>query len=160
MTDRTGAGDPARTLRLLWRDTRASGRGPRPGLTVDGLVAAAIEVADGRGLAAVTMRRVARSLGVAPMSLYTYVPGNAELLDLMLDAVYARMSRTDLAGRSWRAQVTAVAPENGELFRRHPWAAMVSTSRRRWVPACWPSTSTSRPRSPGSASATSTGTRR
>jgi AcrR family transcriptional regulator len=129
MTERTGAGDPERTLRLLWRETPAPSRGPRPGLTVDGVVAAAIELADAEGLAAVTMRRLARSLGVAPMSLYTYVPGKAELLDLMLDSVYARMSRPDLAGLGWRERVTAVATENRDLFRRHPWAATVSTSR-------------------------------
>jgi len=35
------------------------------------------------------MRRVAAALGVAPMTLYTYVPGKAELLDMMLDEVYA-----------------------------------------------------------------------
>ena len=34
------------------------------------------------------MRAVADGLGVVPMSLYTYVPGKAELLDLMLDTVY------------------------------------------------------------------------
>ena len=124
-------GDPARTLALLWRDPAAGGtqRGPRQGLTVDRVVAAAIEVADADGLEAVTMRRIARSFGVAPMSLYTYVPGKTELLDLMLDAVYARMPRTDLRDAPWRARVEGIARENRDLYERHPWAATISSSR-------------------------------
>jgi AcrR family transcriptional regulator len=93
------------------------------------VVGAATSLADGEGLAAVTMRRVAQELGVAPMTLYTYVPSKAELLDLMLDAAYAQMPRTDTTGQPWRQRVTAVAQENRALFEAHPWAATVSTTR-------------------------------
>ena len=117
------------TLALLWRTTPGSQRGPRPGLTVDAIVAAAINLADAEGIEAVTMRRVAQTLSVAPMSLYTYVPGKAELLDLMLDAAYTGMSRTDTTGQSWRARLAAVAAENRTLYERHPWAATTSPSR-------------------------------
>ncbi|MGI8648244.1 MAG: TetR family transcriptional regulator [Acidimicrobiales bacterium] len=129
--DRSGGGDPARSLQLLWRDAGAEGspHGPRQGLTVDRVIAAAIELAGAEGLRAVTMRRVAQALGVAPMSLYTYVPGKAELLDLMLDTVYAHMPHTDLSGKSWRSRVQAIAQENWDLYERHPWAATVSISR-------------------------------
>jgi AcrR family transcriptional regulator len=127
---RTGAGDPARTLRLLWRDPAAIARhGPRQHLTIDQVVGAATALADAEGLDAVTMRRVAGDLGVAPMTLYTYVPGKAELLDLMLDAAYARMPRADTTGQPWRQRVTAVAAENRALFAAHPWAAAISTLR-------------------------------
>jgi AcrR family transcriptional regulator len=129
-TERSGAGDPARTLQLLWRDPAAvPKRGPRQGLSIDMVVEAATNIADAEGLEGVTMRRVARMLGVAPMTLYTYVPGKAELLDLMLDAAYARMSRKDTTGRPWRERLRAIAAENRELFHAHPWAATVSTSR-------------------------------
>lgn len=129
--DRSSAGDPARTLELLWRDPEQApaGRGPKQGLTLGVVVRAAIEVADTAGLAALSMRRVADQLGVAPMSLYTYVPGKAELLDLMLDAVYQQLPRADLAGEPWRVRVAAVAEENRELFRAHPWVAEVNTVR-------------------------------
>src|SRR5581483_206988 len=127
---RTGSGDPARTLRLLWRDPAAIPRhGPRQQLTIDQVVAAATALADAEGLDAVTMRRVAGRLGVVPMSLYTYVPGKAELLDLMLDAAYQRMPRTATAGPPWRHRVAAVAADNRALFEAHPWAAVVSTAR-------------------------------
>jgi AcrR family transcriptional regulator len=72
---------------------------------------------------------VADAVGVAPMTLYTYVPGKAELLDLMLDSVYAGMPRSDTAELPWRERVTAVAEENRALFTTHPWAATISTSR-------------------------------
>jgi len=127
--DRTGAGDPDRTLALLWREPQAARRGPRPGTSVEAVVEAAIRLADAEGTAAVTMRRLATLVGVAPMSVYTYVPGKAELLDLMLDAVYARMPRTDTTGAPWRTRVGAVAQENRALFAVHPWAAEVSTVR-------------------------------
>src|SRR5688572_27806436 len=85
---RTGEGDPARTLALLWRRAERGTRGPRPKLSVDAVVDAAIALADEAGLQAVSMRTLAGRLGVSAMTLYTYVPGKAELLDLMLDALW------------------------------------------------------------------------
>lgn len=127
---RSGSGDPARTLELLWRlPGTASRRGPRQGLRIDAVVDAATALADAEGLDATTIRRVAQSLGVAPMTLYTYVPGKAELLDLMLDAAYAGMLRRDTTGQPWRQRLTAIAQENRSLFESHPWVARVSTSR-------------------------------
>jgi AcrR family transcriptional regulator len=115
---------------LLWRDPAAGPRrGPRQGLTVDQVVDAATSLADAEGLDAVTMRRVAQALGVVPMTLYTYVPGKAELLDLMLDAAYAQMPRTGTTGPPWRQRLTAIAAENRALFEAHPWAAAISTTR-------------------------------
>jgi AcrR family transcriptional regulator len=130
-TERSSAGDPARTLALLWREPGSdeTRRGPRQGLTVDVVIAAALTLADAEGLGAVTMRRVAESLGVVPMSLYTYVPGKAELLDLMLDTAYLQMPRPDLSGLPWRERLTAIAQQNRDLFTRHAWVAHVSTSR-------------------------------
>ncbi|MEU7426404.1 TetR/AcrR family transcriptional regulator [Streptomyces sp. NPDC040750] len=129
--ERSGADDPARTLELLWREPGQGGprRGPKQGLTVDAVVQAAIELADSGGLEALTMRSVAQRLGVTPMTLYTYVPGKAELLDLMLDAAYLQMPRTDHTAAPWRTRVEAVARENRDLYRRHPWVATLPTTR-------------------------------
>lgn len=128
--ERRTPADPARTLELLWRDPAEVPRhGPRQGLSVDVVVGAAVNLADRSGLDAVTMRRVAQILGVAPMTLYTYIPGKAELLDLMLDAVYAEMPLADSRGLPWRQRLAMVAEENKALFEAHPWAASVSTSR-------------------------------
>ncbi|MFF5447835.1 TetR/AcrR family transcriptional regulator [Streptomyces sp. NPDC012888] len=133
-----GAGDPARTLELLWREPagpapaeRAPGRrGPRQGLSVDAVVDAATELADAEGLDALTMRALAQRLGVTPMTLYTYVPGKAELLDLMLDQAYRRMARRATGpGDPWRQRVTRVAEDNRDLLARHPWVTELAVTR-------------------------------
>ncbi len=129
--DRTGAGDPARTLALLWRHEvpLPRRRGPRPAFSVDDVVTRAITIADGEGLDAVTMRRLAGDLGVSPMALYGYVPGKAELLDLMLDDRYAAMPRPAHGRAGWRRRLRTVAEANRDLYAAHPWAALVSTGR-------------------------------
>jgi len=127
---RSSAGDPARTLALLWGEAPpAARRGPSRGLDLAAVVRAATDLADREGLTAVTMRALARALDVVPMTLYTYVPGKEELLDLMLDAAYAHMPRADLTGAPWRERLTTVAEENRALFAEHPWTAEVSTLR-------------------------------
>jgi AcrR family transcriptional regulator len=124
------SGDPASVLELLWGIAEPRGRrGPRPGLSVERIVRAAIGIADRDGLEAVTMRRLADSLGVRPMALYTYVPGKSELLDLMLDTVYGEMPQAAWPGDGWRERLVAVAHDNRALFEAHPWAATITTSR-------------------------------
>ena len=127
-THYSGGGDPARSLPLLWRDQKRPTRGPKPGLSVERIVAAAIELADAEGLGALSMRRVAERLGVGTMSLYTYVPAKAELLDVMLDTVLAEVARPDGA-RGWRAGLELRAREDWALYHRHPWILQFSPAR-------------------------------
>jgi AcrR family transcriptional regulator len=126
-----GGGDPARSMALLWRDHLETprGRGPRPGLTVDRIVRAAVEIADADGLAALSMRRVADRLGVGTMSLYTYVPAKAELVDLMFDAVSGETERPEQHG-GWRERLEVVARLNWDLYLRHPWMLQVMAMAR------------------------------
>lgn len=125
----SGGGDPARSLALLWRTQEPTSRKGKPDLSIDRIVRAAIEVADTAGLGAVSMRRVADKLGVGTMSLYTYVPGKAELLDVMLDAVVGEQPRpADVAG-GWRDRLERVARENWALYLRHPWLLQIATWR-------------------------------
>lgn len=126
-----GRGDPVRSMALLWRDgaEQAKGRGPKPGLTVDRIVAAAIELADAEGLAALSMRRVAERLGAGTMSLYTYVPSKAELVDLMYDTVCGEVARGEVEG-DWRVRLAAIARANWDLYRRHPWMLQVMAMSR------------------------------
>jgi AcrR family transcriptional regulator len=134
-SSRTSEGNPAKTLALLWRGrdgapSEQPRKGPRQRLDVDAVVSAGISRADESGLEAVTMRAIAARLSVSPMSLYTYVPGKAELLDLMVDSLYLSMPRPALPPRDrWRQGVRSIADRNRSLFRDHPWAAQVSTSR-------------------------------
>lgn len=131
-TQRTGAGDPARTVELLWRHHRqpAARRGPKPKLGVDDVVDAAIALADADGLDALTMRALAQRLGLPAMSLYRVIPAKAELLDLAVDACFTAMPRRAWRTRqSWRTRVTRVAEDNRALYARHPWLTGVSTAR-------------------------------
>jgi AcrR family transcriptional regulator len=128
-TEYSGRGDPARSLALLWGVQKQPTRGPKPGLSVEQIVRAAIELADAEGLAALAMRRVADRLGVGTMSLYTYVPGKAELLDVMLDTVLAEVAAPDGVAGGWRAKLEAYARELWAHYWRHPWVLQVSGAR-------------------------------
>ena len=129
MTEYASRGDHRRTMELLWGVETTSTRGPKPGLDVATIVATAIELADAEGLAAVSMRRVAERLGRSAMTLYTYVPGKAELLDLMLDTIYRQQPAPDVEPDGWRAAAEVWAAETWELYQRHPWVLQISAGR-------------------------------
>jgi AcrR family transcriptional regulator len=123
-------GDPRRSMELLWGRVAAAARGPRPGLSVVAIVEEAVRIADEDGLDAVSMRAVGRRLGRTGMSLYTYVPSKAELVDLMLDAVLTELEQDYLAdGGGWRAGMERWAREAWAFYQRHPWVLHVSGSR-------------------------------
>ena len=106
---------------LLWR--RGLGRprrGPRPGLTLDQVVAAAVEVADAAGLGAVSMQRIAGELGFTTMSLYRYVGSKDDLLVLMYDEACGDAPTVDPAA-GWREALADWARGNQAALRRHPW---------------------------------------
>jgi AcrR family transcriptional regulator len=127
----SGRGDPARSLALLWRNqNQRPARNGKQNLSVDRILLAAIEVADADGLTALSMRRVAEKLGVGTMSLYTYVPGKGELIDLMLDTAYGETDKPEHpAGTPWRTRLEQLARENWALYHRHPWILQVGVSR-------------------------------
>ncbi|MFF0677897.1 TetR/AcrR family transcriptional regulator [Streptomyces tendae] len=129
-TETSGSGDIGRTLELLWDTGRRPSRGPRPGLTLERIVEAAVEVADREGLGAVSMRRIATELGTGTMSLYRYVPGKGELLDLMLDRVQRPSENpADLGDGDWRAALEGLGHATLALYRRHTWLLEVNQSR-------------------------------
>src|SRR5690349_14604992 len=129
-SETSGGGDIVRTLELLWDTGRRPSRGPKPALTLDRIVEAAVQVADADGLGAAPMRRVAGELGTGAMSLYRYVPGKAELLDLMLDRVQRPSENpADLGDGDWRSALEALGRATLALYRRHPWLLQVNQSR-------------------------------
>ena len=129
MRDHLGSGDPARSLAVLWRTRERASRKGKPDLSVDRIARAAIDLADAAGIGALSMRRVADELGVGTMTLYTYVPGKSELLDVMIDTVAGETARpTEVAG-GWRGRLTHVARENWALLNRHPWMLQIGKTR-------------------------------
>jgi AcrR family transcriptional regulator len=127
----TGKSDFKISLQLLWGRKERGQRGPKPGLTVEKIVKAAIELADEEGLDQLSMRKVAERLGTGTMSLYRYVPGKAELLDLMLDAIHGEdPPPPELEDGDWRPNLEALAHHARERMRRHPWMLGVTLGRR------------------------------
>jgi AcrR family transcriptional regulator len=125
-----GSGDPRRSLELMWGIQGRPTRGPKQRLTVAQITAAAVAIADTEGLTALSMRRVAEQLGVSVMSLYTYVPGKGELIDLMVDGVQAELSTVDQDALDWRERLAAIARDTWALLRRHPWMLQVNATSR------------------------------
>lgn len=115
-----GTPEGRRVIKLLWSGATPATRGPKPKFSLDDIVQAGILVADAEGLESLSMRRVASRLGVGAMSIYTYVPGRSELLELMIDAVYAEHHRPDSTA-PWRHRVEFLVRERWQLFTRHPW---------------------------------------
>jgi len=114
---------------------------PRTPLTRDRVLRAAVRMADGRGIAAVTMRNLAADLDVEAMSLYHHVPGKADLLDGMAEAVVAEINARvgDSAGATtpdtWRDAVRTRILAAREVMLGHPWAPGVISSRTTMNPA-------------------------
>jgi AcrR family transcriptional regulator len=134
MTEYTGRGDPRRSMSLLWGVHTAGTRGPKPGLALAEVVGAAIALADEAGLDALSMRRVAERLGRSTMALYTYVPGKAELLELMLDTVLGEVPTSYALDHGWRAAAEASARDGWDLYQRHPWVLQISGARALLAP--------------------------
>jgi AcrR family transcriptional regulator len=108
-------------LDLLWGRRERGRRGPKPGLSVDAIVAAAVRVADTEGLEAVSMARVANELGFTTMSLYRHVASKDELLQLMWNASAQGADTVVLDGDGWRDRLRQWVLIQREGLDRHPW---------------------------------------
>ena len=117
------------SLQLLWGRRERAARGPKPGLTVEQIVRTAVTLADEEGLEQLSMRKVADRLGTGAMSLYRYVPGKTELLELMYDAIHAELALPPTGG-TWRERLEALAHRSRALIRKHPWMLGVALGRR------------------------------
>jgi len=112
------------SLASAWGRRERPSRGPRPGLSLDRIVEAGVNVASTEGLAAVSMARVAQELGTSTMSLYRYVAAKDELLMLMLDAALGGPPPAD-PGAGWRAGLSRWAWAYHERLSEHPWGLRV-----------------------------------
>ena len=104
------------------------------GLSRDRVLAAAVRISDLQGLGALTMRSLAHELGVKPMSLYYYVRNKEEILDGIVDSVFAEIDLPE-AGGDWRAEVRRRAVSARAALGRHPWALALMETRTNPGPA-------------------------
>ncbi|MCR2805985.1 TetR/AcrR family transcriptional regulator [Paenibacillus soyae] len=130
MSNSKSGNDYARTLGLLWGSHNAPGR---RGLTIQKIVDAGIELADAHGIEQLSMRKVAERLEVGAMTLYTYVPGKSELLDLMLNATQAGLYPSEdiraACGGDWKEAIRYIAKTNWDMYMKHPWITELSGRR-------------------------------
>ncbi len=108
-------------LDLLWGRRERGKRGPRPGLSADAIVGAAMRLADAEGLEAVSMAKVAAELGFTTMSLYRYVASKEELLQLMWNGSADGAEKLAIEGPDWRSRLRAWAVIQRDMLDRHPW---------------------------------------
>lgn len=102
----------------------------RPRLSRNLLLRTALEMADQNGIQTLTMRRLAQQFGVEAMSLYHHVANKDDLLDGMIDLVFAEI---DLPSREvdWKTALRARAISTRKVLVSHPWAVGLMESRRR-----------------------------
>src|ERR671914_842924 len=112
--------------------TRRAGRKPK--VSREQVLDAALELADEGGLAAVTMANVGAQLGVEAMSLYRHVGNKEEMLDGLVDKVFAEIE-VPADARDWREALRRRAVSVHAALRRHPWAIGLMESRSQPGPA-------------------------
>jgi AcrR family transcriptional regulator len=93
----------------------------RPPLSRERVLRTAIALADERGVSELTMRSLAKELGIEAMSLYHHVANKDDLLDGMVEIVFGEIDPPS-AGGDWKAELRKRAVSTLAALRRHPWA--------------------------------------
>ena len=101
---------------------------PRTPLDRPRVLAAGVALADARGLERVSMRALARTLGVEAMSLYNHVADKDDLLDGMVDRVMTEIE-APAPDTPWREAMRRRAMTSRDAYARHPWAARLVHTR-------------------------------
>lgn len=108
-------------LQAAWGLREKPTKGPKPTLSVDRIVAAAIGIAGAEGFRAVSMNRVAGELSTSAMALYRYVASKDELSLLMMEAAVGDPPAPKAPGETWRQALERWAHAMFALFREHRW---------------------------------------
>ncbi len=106
----------------------------RAPLSRERALAKAIELADADGLASLSMRKLAQELGVEAMSLYHHVANKEDILDGMVDLVFAEIE-LPAEGAPWRSAMRDRAHSARAALGRHSWAISIMDSRKNPGPA-------------------------
>lgn len=100
----------------------------RPGLTRAWITEVALALADVGGVERLSMRALAKELGVEAMSLYNHVRNKDDLLDALVDAVVARIDLPRIGG-AWQDELRRRALSMRAVFLAHPWAPPLIVGR-------------------------------
>jgi len=100
----------------------------RPRLNRERVLQAGIALADDAGIEALSMRKLGEQLAVEAMSLYKHVANKDDLLDGMVDDVFAEIDNA-ADEQNWRATMRRRAVSVRQVLKRHPWALPLMQSR-------------------------------
>ncbi|NNG68864.1 TetR family transcriptional regulator [Rhizobium laguerreae] len=109
-----------------------SGQEPRsePPLSLERIVATAVELLDAEGVDGLKMRRLADRLGSGAMSLYWHVDNKEKVFDLALDSVLEYRGSPDIVeSRDWRGEIVHMLEDWRASMLRHPWSASLLPRR-------------------------------
>lgn len=109
-----------RGIALAWGVATNPQRGPKRELSIEGIVDAAIELADAGGLASVSMSSVAARLGFTTMSLYRYVSAKDDLI-LLMQEHGTGVPAAETAPVGWREAMSAWHAHAIATYAAHPW---------------------------------------
>ncbi len=100
----------------------------RPGLTRALITEVALALADARGVESLSMRALAKELGVEAMSLYNHIRNKDDLLDAVVDTVVGRIDLPS-TGSNWQNELRGRAHSMRTVFLAHPWAPPMIVGR-------------------------------
>jgi AcrR family transcriptional regulator len=93
------------------------------------VVEGALALADAEGLEAVTIRRLAKDLGVTPMALYWHFRSKDELLEGVAASIFEEIDLSVDASSTWREQLRALLGSMVSVLRAHPSTAILLSTR-------------------------------
>jgi AcrR family transcriptional regulator len=101
-----------------------------PPLSLERIVATAIDLLDAQGVDGLTMRRLADRLGAGAMSLYWHVGNKEKVFDLALDSVLEyRGPVQSVESQDWRGEIVHMLEDWRASMLRHPWSASLLPRR-------------------------------
>ncbi len=113
-----------------WLQKPGPTRGPKPSVSRDRIARTAVRLADKDGLAAVTMQRIAREVGLTTMALYRYFPSKAEVVALMIDSVADSSLHFGKPSLPWNIRLKNWAECCLTIYRDHRWFLEATTARQ------------------------------
>jgi AcrR family transcriptional regulator len=119
MTEDRGELPPG--LALSWGVQPVQKRGPKPGLSVEQIVATGIEFGDRYGFEAISLQKIAAHLGVTTNAMYRYVRSKDELIVLVQDKAFGRPPESIVAAGGWRAGADAWVRAAVDRYAERPW---------------------------------------
>ena len=106
----------------------------REPLSRDRVLRAALSLVDEGGIEALSMRKLGQALGVEAMSLYNHVAGKEQVLDGLVDIVFAEIEVPG-EGPEWKPALRRRAISVRDALARHRWAVGLMESRSNPGPA-------------------------